>query len=184
MEIDAQFHQLNIDYTTGNTLVTFTTRISPAKVESLIEPLKDKDTILSLKRKTKRRTKDANALMWACIQELADVQKPPEDKWSCYLRMLKKYGQYTYLLCDEEALDGLSRQWRELEIVGEVVINNQKKIGVLCFFGSHTYTVGEFSILLDGIIAEMVSDGLEPPMSEEVKASLERWEHEISIANK
>jgi len=181
MEIDAQFHEINIDYKTGKTLVTFITSMSPSKVESLAEPLKNKESILSLKRKTKRRTRNANALMWACIQELADAQKPPEDKWSCYLRMLSKYGQYTYILCDEDALEELEKQWRETMVTGEVEINNQKKIGVLCFFGSHTYTTGEFSILLDGIIAEMVADGLEPPMSEEVKASLERWEHELGI---
>jgi len=184
MEIDAQFHELNIDYKSGKTLVTFITNIAPSKVENLVEPLKDKETILSLKRKTKRRTRNANALMWACIQELADAQKPPQDKWDCYLEMLKKYGQYTYLLCEEDAVEGLARQWREIEIVGEVEINNQKKIGVLCFFGSHTYTTGEFSILLDGIIAEMVAEGLEPPMSEEIKASLERWEHELGITEK
>ena len=178
MEINAKFHELNIDYKSGKTLITFETNMLPEHVESLIEPLKDKETILSFKRKTKRRSKDANALMWACLQEYARVQMPPKDIWQCYLEMLEKYGEYTYLLCEEQALEELEKQWREIKIVGDVDINGEKKIGVLCFFGSHTYTTTEFSKLLNGIIAEMISEGLEPPMSDDVRASLDMWEKE------
>ena len=131
MEIDAQFHQLNIDYTTGNTLVTFTTRISPAKVESLIEPLKDKDTILSLKRKTKRRTKDANALMWACIQQLADAQKPPQDKWDCYLEMLKKYGLRTS--GTHSSVDPMVENFDETVAYHKTIGNKNKSFTILFF---------------------------------------------------
>lgn len=176
MEIEAKFKELNIDYQSGKTVISFETDLSPAKVESLVEPLKNKDTILSFKKKVKRRSKDANALMWACIQKLADVSKPPISKWDKYLELLIAYGQSTYVLCEEEALEELKKQWREVKVVGDVNINGDKKIAVLCCFGSHTYTTEEFAKLLDGIIDQMISEGLEPPMSEEIRASLEIWQ--------
>lgn len=176
METIARVKGISVDYSTGETLITFATSLKPDAVETHLAKLKDKICELVFKAKEKRRSKDANALMWHCLQEIANVQMPPTDKWTEYLRMLKKYGQFTYIACKPEAVEAMRKQWRETQIVGE--IENQygeTEVQMLCFFGSHTYTVEEFRILLDGIIQEMISEGLQPPTSKEMQIALDKW---------
>ena len=123
-----------------------------------------------------RRSKDANALLWACLQELAE--KLRTDKWEVYLMMLRRYGKYTYICVRPSVVEALKAQWRECEVVGEVDINGQTAVQMLCYFGSSTYDTAEFSRLLDGVISEMKEVGIAPPPDKETQKALERWERE------
>lgn len=136
----------------------------------------DKSLQWDLTPHKEKRSKDANALLWHCLGEIARAVR--QDKWEVYLDMLKHYGQYTYVLCKPQAVDKLREQWRETEIVGEVDVNGQKSVQVLCYYGSSTYSSKEFAVLLDGVIQEMVNMELEPPTPRDLKLALEAWERQ------
>lgn len=121
-----------------------------------------------------KRSLDANGLLWACIGEMANVLRV--DKWKIYLLMLKRYGQFTYICVKPNVVEAVKQQWRECEEIGEVNINGQKAVQLLCYFGSSTYNTQEFSILLDGVISEMRELGLTPPASEEMRRAIEQWQ--------
>ena len=76
----------------------------------------------------------------------------------------------------ENVVDAVKRQWRECEVIGEIDIHGSKGIQMLCYFGSSTYDSKEFSVLLNGVIAEMQDIGLQPPPSKEMRKALERLE--------
>ena len=123
-----------------------------------------------------RRSLDANATLWLCIGRLAEALKT--DKWDVYLMMLKRYGKFTYIVVRENAVEAVKKQWRETEVIGEVKVNGQKAVQMLCYFGSSTYNTAEFSHLLDGVISELKEMGLETPVPAEVKAAMERYEEQ------
>jgi hypothetical protein len=77
-------------------------------------------------------------------------------------------------------VDAMKAQWRECEVIGEVDINGQKAVQLLCYFGSSTYDTKEFSTLLEGVISEMAEMGLNLPPSQEMERALEQWEKQIS----
>lgn len=122
----------------------------------------------------KKRSLDANALLWACIGDIANVLRA--DKWEIYLKLLRRYGQFTYICVKPHMVEAVKHQWRECEEVGEIDINGKKAVQLLCYFGSSTYNTQEFSILLDGVKSEMQELGLTPPASEEMRRALETWE--------
>ena len=113
-------------------------------------------------------------MLWACLQEIAVAIK--SDKWSVYLQMLKRYGKFDYVLVKPKAVEAMKAQWREIEEVGEVDVNGQKAIQLLCYYGSSSYDTKDFSVLLDGVISEMKEIGLQPPPDRETKRLLEEWE--------
>ena len=131
---------------------------------------------VKIKKHTEKRSLNANGLMWSCLQKIANVLRA--DKWDIYLKMLKRYGQYTYICVKPEAVDGVKRQWRECEELGEIDINGQKAIQLLCYYGSSTYNTQEFSVLLDGIFSEMRELNIPTPEEEELERALEKWEKE------
>ena len=123
-----------------------------------------------------RRSKDANALLWHCLGQLAVAMRT--DKWQVYLLMLKRYGKYTYILVPPKAVEMTQKMWRESEVLNTVNVNGRESVQMLCYYGSHLYDSKEFSVLLDGVISEMEEIGLTPPPSSEMRRAIERMQHE------
>lgn len=121
-----------------------------------------------------RRSNDANALMWACIGDIARVVN--RDPFDIYLDMLKKYGRYTYIVVKPEAVESMMKMWRECEIVGEIDVNGRKGVQLLCFFGSSTYTTKEMSDLIEGVLSELDELNLQRPASSDLRRAMEEYE--------
>ena len=134
------------------------------------DSLKDEHLSIKIAKHTKKRSLDANAMLWSCLSMMAIALGT--DKWDVYLKMLCRYGKFTYISIKPEALESFKAMWRECEVVGE----QNGMIDVLCYFGSSTYNSKEFSVLLDGVISEMKEMGLTPPPTEEMRRAIERLE--------
>lgn len=133
----------------------------------------DSDRLFDLSEHKQKRSLNANALLWHCLGEIANALNT--DKWEVYLQMLKRYGKYTYICVKPNVVDSVKKQWRECEVLGDIEINGQKAIQMLCYFGSSTYDSKEFSSLLNGVISEMEEMGLATPESEELERIMEQW---------
>ena len=145
------------------------------KSADIIKYLLDQDSTKEwdLSEHKEKRSLDANGLLWACLQEIAQAIR--SDKWSVYLQMLKRYGKFDYVIVKKKAVEAMKRQWRELEEVGEIDIHGQTAVQLLCYYGSSTYDRKEFSVLLDGVISEMKEIGLTPPPDRQTRELLEKW---------
>ena len=155
----------------------FTKKYIVSFVVDSIDNLEEiKESLLSIVVKVFRgkRSLNANALMWKCLSDIAASLNT--DKWTVYLKMLKRYGKFTYIITKPCAVKDVKKQWREVEEVGTINVNGQEAVQLLCYFGSSTYDTKEFSVLLDGIISEMKEMGIPTPGEEELERSLELWE--------
>jgi hypothetical protein len=146
------------------------------KAEEIIKWLfnQDREKLFDITEHWEKRSRDANALLWACLGELAGALR--SDKWTVYLQMLKRYGQYTYICVKPKAVEAIKKQWRECEEIGHITIDGQDSVQMLCYFGSSTYNSKEFSILLDGVISEMKELGLDTPADRELKRAIRQME--------
>ena len=160
------------DWKTGRFRLTF--EINEDITGSVDSLSKCEKLTLKATKYRKKRSLDANALLWKCLGDIAQALRI--DKWQVYLMMLKRYGKFTHIVVKENAVEAVKKQWRECEIVGEITVNGQKAVQMLCYFGSSTLDTKEFSVLLDGVISEMKEMGLETPVSEDMKRALEMWE--------
>lgn len=144
--------------------------------KTLVKWLLDQEPtkVWEVKEYHEKRSLNANALLWSCLGEIAVALKT--DKQQIYLKMLKRYGKYTYLCVKPNVVEAVKRQWRDCEELGEIDINGKKAVQMLCYFGSSTYTTKEFAALLDGVISEMKEMGLDTPTDRELRRSLENWE--------
>ena len=172
METTGKLISVTKDILTRKLNVTF--QIDTEPVDNLNELAKLDSLDIVAKKHRKKRSLDANALMWVCLGKMAEALNT--DKWQVYLLMLRRYGKYTYICVKENAVEAMKLQWRECEVVGDIMINGKKAVQMLCYFGSSTYDVKEFSHLLEGVISEMKELGLETPTSEDMRRSLELWE--------
>lgn len=176
MEFTGMIENVTRDWKTDRVNVTFS-----CNEESVLRELVDlKDSLLSIKAKKyrKKRSLDANALLWHCLGEIANSLNA--DKWDVYLTMLKRYGKYTYVCVKPNMVEAMKMQWRECEVVGDININGTDAVQMLCYFGSSTYDTKEFSTLLDGVVSEMKEMGLPTPTSKEMLLAIESVEKRLS----
>ena len=175
MEFTGNLKGIVRDWNTNQFNITFS--INENQVVNEVDNLKDCKLSIKAVKYRKKRSLDANALLWHCLGEIASSLQA--DKWDIYLQMLKRYGKYTYICVKPNMVDSVKAQWRESEVIGEVNINGTEAIQMLCYFGSSTYNTKDFSVLLDGVISEMKEMNLETPLSEDMKRALEEWDKKI-----
>jgi len=173
MDFTGKFLNIKKDWETDQFQITFSVN-EPSAIGEIFRIKECKKLKIRAVQYRKKRSLDANALLWHCLGEIATALRA--DKWDVYLQMLKRYGHYTYILAKPNAVEGVKEQWRESEVIGEVNVNGQKSVQMLCYFGSSTYNTKEFSVLLDGVISEMKEMGLEVPMPKDIERALEKWE--------
>lgn len=172
METTGRIKAVTKDWQTDKLNISFEIDTLPGDLEGL----SGGDTLdITAKRHRNKRSLNANALLWKCVSDIAKAISA--DKWEVYLKMLRQYGEYTYVLVKPQAVEMLKRQWRECEEIGSVIdVHGKPAVQMLCYYGSSTYDTKQFSVLLDGVIAEMKTLGIETPTSEQMKRSLEAWE--------
>lgn len=174
MQFTGNLKNIQTDWNTGETQIVFTVNEKSALAE--VDNLKEKKLSIKAEPYKEKRSLDANKMLWACLGEIATAMTPPADKWEVYLQMLKRYGKYTYICVKPNVVEAMKAQWRECEVIGEIEINGQKAVQMLCYFGSSTLNTKEFSVLLEGVISEMCEMGLQTPPSKEMRLALEALE--------
>ena len=132
------------------------------------------DKLFDVKEHKDKRSNNANRLLWVCLGRIAKALKT--DSWSVYMQMLKRYGTFTYICVKPSAVEGVKRQWRECEEIGELTIKGKKAVQLLCYYGSSTYNTQEFSEFLDSVMSEMEEMNIPTPRQEEVERALKQWE--------
>ena len=173
MEFTGRFVNVMKDWSTDEWHITFT--VNEKTALNYIDTIKDAEKLsIDAHKYSKRRSLDANALMWVMISQLAAVQKV--DKWKVYLECLDSYGKCCPVTINANAVETFKMNWREVKEVGRYMQDGIEKVSLLCYYGSSLLTAEEFSNLLEGIKHEMEANGLQPPESEEMRRSLAQWE--------
>lgn len=132
------------------------------------------DKLFDVKEHKDKRSNNANRLLWVCLGRIAKALKT--DSWSVYMQMLKRYGTFTYICVKPSAVEGVKKQWRECEEIGELTIKGKKAVQLLCYYGSSTYNTQEFSEFLESVMSEMEEMNIPTPRQEEVERALKQWE--------
>lgn len=132
------------------------------------------DKLFDVKEHKDKRSNNANRLLWVCLGRIAKALKT--DSWSVYMQMLKRYGTFTYICVKPSAVEGVKKQWRECEEIGELTIKGKKAVQLLCYYGSSTYNTQEFSEFLESVMSEMEEMNIPTPREEEIERALKQWE--------
>lgn len=144
-----------------------------SQAQQFIDNKKDKEYIADLKIYRQKRSLDANAYLWVLLQKMAEALETTKDE--LYIEELRKYGQFTHVIVKPEAVEKVKREWRLAEEIGEIKVNGQKGIQVRCYYGSSTYNTQEMSVLINGVVNDCKSLGIETLPEHELIDIKARW---------
>ena len=131
-----------------------------------------------LKKTTKKRSLDANAYCWTLASQIAEVVRMPKE--DIYRRNIREVNVYTPLPIKAEAVPEFRRVWAHKGIGWFVdVVDDSKLPGYkLCFayHGSSCYDTAQMSRLIDSLMQDAQSVGIETIGEREKSLLLDGWE--------
>jgi hypothetical protein len=165
---------IEISYSeTGKQKLTFTlTQKQP--IDDLKAIIANKKLLaIECKEYRKKRSLDANGMLWAICTQIANAIKSSKDE--VYLTMLERYGVFTHVIVKPEAVERIQKEWRTCRVLGEVTVNGKTGIQIQCYYGSHLYDSKEFSVLLEGVISEAREMGIEVISEQDKQLLIQQW---------
>lgn len=125
----------------------------------------------------KKRSLNANAYAWKLINDIAlAVRESPEN---IYREALRNIPDICEVLCvQNRAVESMTRLWTKNHI-GRRVEREESKIpgctNLYVYYGSSDFDTRQMSMLIDNLIQDAHTLGLETRPEEEIKSLLETW---------
>ncbi len=126
----------------------------------------------------KKRSIDANALCWVMLDKLSEALNAPKEE--LYRRYIKDIGGVSDILCvPNKAVDKFRKEWESKGIgwqTDTIPIRTEGCTGVIVYYGSSAFDTKQMSRLIDSIVQDCQSIGIETRQKEEIDSLLEAWD--------
>lgn len=127
------------------------------------DQLKDDEISVEIKKYRKRRSLDANAYAWVLMDKIAAVLSV--DKLDVYRQAIRQIGGVSEIVCVQNtALEKFRAVWEANGIGWQTETMPSKLEGctnVAVYYGSSTYDTKQMSLLIDHLIQDAKSIGIE-----------------------
>lgn len=177
MELTGRITNAAISYGTGKPLLSFEVDGDKESVFQALQELHGETLTIKLAKHRKKRSLDANAYCWVLIGKLAKATGIPKNE--IYRATIREIGGNSEIVCVlDKAVDKLRAGW-ERNGVGWVTETMPSKIegctNVILYYGSSVYDTAQMSRLIDLLIDECKTNGVEYLPPDKLSAMLEEW---------
>ena len=125
----------------------------------------------------KKRSLDANSYLWVLCSKIADVVRIPKE--DVYRRNIREGSEYTPMPIKTEAVEEFKRIWAGHGIGWFADDIDHAKIPgyrlIFAYHGSSVYDTQQMSILLDRVIQDAKSVGVETLTPAELERMKQEW---------
>lgn len=161
--------------------ITFTTdeKIKAiAELASYLDSLESgKEYVLTIKENRKKRSLDANAYCWVLLDKLASQLH--ESKEAIYKSYIKEIGGNSEIVCIKtEAAEKLCGAWERNGLGWQTDTMPSKLKGctnVVLYYGSSVYDTEQMSRLIDLIVQDCQTLGIETKDPAELERLVQEW---------
>lgn len=175
MKLTGKIVDANVDFVTGVPKVTLAVNEKNDFLQGY-DDLKDIEKLsIEIKPFRARRSLDANAYCWVLIDKIAENQGVSKEE--VYRESIKNIGGNSEIVCvKNEAVERLCEGWRRNGIGWQTDTFPSKIDGctnVILYYGSSVYDTKQMSLLLDNIIQDCKTLGIQtetPAMIERMKS--------------
>ena len=149
---------------------------SPAIVQGVCEKFADgKKYVAELKEFRQKRSLDANAYLWVLLDKIAQVIHSSKEE--VYLSYIKQYGVFRDFKLPEDEAKTLRVAW---EMLGtgwqtELVDYDEDNVIIRAYYGSSQYSTRQMSRLIDMVVEDARSLGIETMTPQELSRLKEGW---------
>ena len=138
----------------------------------------NKEAILKVDEYHPKRSLDANAYLWVLCGKIAELVGSTKEE--VYQKCVNEAGQYEIVPIKREDIKKYKRMWESqgigymTEVLGECK-RTKGYMNVIRYYGSSTYDSKQMATLIDNVVQECKSLGIETIPPEELKSLCEAW---------
>lgn len=159
-------------------LLTIEADCSAQSLFQMFDEMKTAEKLeFKVKKFSKRRSLDANALCWLLIGKIAE--KTGVSNTEVYRAAIKEVGgNYDVVCVQDKAVETLCQSWRTMGLGWQTDTMPSKIDGctnVVLYYGSSTYDVAQMSRLINIIVQDCTALGIETRSPEEIESLLNSW---------
>lgn len=147
-ELNGNIKELNIDYRTGNALLTISVNQKQSAINCYDELHGADKLTIKIDKHREKRSLNANNYAWALLTEIGNVMRLSKE--DVYLKMLKEYGQSEMI--SVKAHIPISEYVKYCDEAGESTLNGTLFKHYKVYKGSSEFTKEEMAIFLDGVV--------------------------------
>lgn len=137
---------------------------------------KGKELSVEIKQYREKRSLDANSYCWVLCQKLAEVLRCTKE--DVYKEAVRKVGQFEYLAVKEDAAEMFMRAWNSKGLGWYAEEMDSKIPGckkIMAYYGSSIYDTKAMSVLIDYIVDECHTQGIETLTPAELAGLKDEW---------
>ena len=170
-ELDGTLKDLNIDYKTGQAILTLAVNQKQSAMNCFDELHGVEKVSIKLDRYREKRSLNANNYAWSLITEIANAMLLSKD--DVYLLMLKRYGQCEMI----SVKDGIpiGQYIKYCDRAGESWLNGVLFKHYRVYKGSSEYDQREMAIFIDGVVQEAKDLGIDTRTPDEIAKLKGLW---------
>lgn len=149
-----------------------------AELASFIDSLdSEKEYILTVKEHKQKRSLNANSYAWTLLDKLAEkLNMAKTDIYKAYIKEIG--GNSDIVCCIDKAVDDLCRAW-EGRGIGWLTEREESKLegctNIRLYYGSSVYDTAQMSRLINLIVEDCKTYGIETLTPEELDRMNEEW---------
>lgn len=174
-ELTAKINSISLSRT-GKPLVTFEFSDNKSALAMADELYGADKLTVKVGKFKKKRSLDMNAYCWVLIGKIAEKTNVP--KVEVYQEYIRGIGTFELVCCENRAVETLSAGWSRNGL-GWVTETMPSKLpgctNVLLYYGSSTYEVEQMSRLIENIVQDCKTLGIETKSQAEIDSLLKSW---------
>lgn len=130
-----------------------------------------------IKQIRQKRSKDANCYLWVLLDKLSvELGVPKEELYRRYIKEIG--GVSTIVAVQNKAVDRFRREWESNGVgwqTDTIPIKTEGCTGVIVYYGSSTFDTKQMSRMIDSVVQDCQSVGIEVRPKEEIDSLLSEW---------
>lgn len=170
-ELTGTIKELNIDYRTGDALLTLSVNQKQSAMNCYDELGCGEKLTIKIDKHREKRSLNANNYAWALLTEIANVLRTSKE--DVYFKMLKDYGQSEII--SVKAHIPIGEYVKYSEEAGESTLNGTLFKHYRVYKGSSEFDTREMSIFLDGVVQEASAMGIDVRTPDEIAKLKSLW---------
>ncbi len=158
-------------------------------IKSILDKL-EKDVMYDviIKKHKNKRSLNANAYCWVLLEKMAKVLHT--NKTDLYIKMLKDYGQFEYIIVKKSKVDMIKarideqredERYRAMVDLGKVTVESERGETegeqLQMYIGSSNYDTKEMARFIDGIVNECKDLNIETMTPAELDLLKKEWRY-------
>lgn len=170
----AEIHDLTFTMD-GAQVISFRTKDD---CRELYETLKGKDLDVTAKKHREPRSLNANSYAWVLMDKLAaKMHIAKESLYKGYVKNIGGNNDHMYIA--DEAVGRFCDAWESYGLgwLTDVTLSGQKGVSeVIAYYGSSVYDTEQMSRLIDLVVQDCQSVGIETKDPNDIASMLEAWD--------